>query len=324
VAATAVAGAVFLALPSRSTHPVAGPRACGAKPVSWREQFAPQKAVTGLLTIRLVDGRVVALLPGQGGRLANPAFSPDGRRLAFLSNANRVTAQLAVCDLDRNSTSTLELPVSAANFPLSWSKDGRSLLFLGGDAIGYGADQRPYVVQVESRRLRNIGSNSAWYWDGAALSPDERKLALLLALRYPGDEEPERLVVYDLATKTWERIVGSRQMAQIDAMSWSPDGRELVFSAYKHDEYGDLYVADVATKRIRPLLTSGAGERRPAWSPDGRWIAYERSLAARPRETSIWVVDVQTNRTYRVTSGRADVGPAWSSDGREIAFVRRS
>jgi len=74
---------------------------------------------------------------------------------------------------------------------------------------------------------------------------------------------------------------------------------------------------------MRPLLTSPAGERRPAWSPDGRWIAYERSRPGHPQQTSIWTVNVVTGLTQRVTSGRRDVNPAWSPDGGQIAFVRR-
>jgi Tol biopolymer transport system component len=318
--ASLLTAALYLSFTGRTSYKTAV-RACAPKPVTWREQSAPE-SVTGLLAIRLSDQSVTTLMPGRTGRLANPAFSPDGRRLALLLDPNGMTAHLAVCDLERRSTSALKLPVPAGDFPLSWSRDSRSLVFLGGDVLGYGADQKPYVVHVPSRRLRNIGSNASWYWDGVALSPDDRKLALLLALRNPGGQEPERLVVFDLAAKTWERIAGSRQMAQIDAMSWSPSGRKIVFSAYKHDEHGDLYVADIATKRVTPLLRSPAGERRPAWSPDGRWIAYERSAPGHPRETSIWLLDVETGRTHRLTSGRSDVSPAWSPDGRQIAFVR--
>jgi Tol biopolymer transport system component len=281
-------------------------------------------ATTGLLEVRLADLRVTALLPGPGARLADPAVSPDGRSLAFLSNPNGVTAQLAVCNLARSTTSRLTLPVPAGDFPVSWSSDSRRLVFIGGDALGYGADQRPYVLDVRSRRLRQLGGDAAWYWDGVSLSPDGRRLALLLALKDPAGEEPERLVVFDPAAGTWQRVAGSRQVAEIDAMSWSPDGRRIVFSAYKHDAHGDLYVADVATRRVTPLLATPAGERRPVWSPDGRWVAYQRSPPGRPGETSIWVVDVRTHRTHRVTWGRADAGPAWSPDGREIVFVRGS
>jgi Tol biopolymer transport system component len=276
-----------------------------------------------LLTVNVANRRVTGLVTTRRGWLDSAAFSPDGRRLAFLSESSGITARIEICDFRLGSTRLLRLPIEASRFPLSWSRDGETLLFLGGDSLGYGADQKPYLVHIDNGALNELGGSAPWYWDGAALSPDSKKLAFLLQLKYPGGEEPERLVVFDPVAATFEKIVGSNQVAQIDSLSWSPDGRKIVFCAYRGDAQGDLYIADVRTKHVTPLLATGAGERRPAWSPDARWVAFERSPKGHPRKTSIWMVEVETGRVQRVTRSQTDVAPAWSPDGTEIAFVRR-
>jgi Tol biopolymer transport system component len=241
-----------------------------------------------------------------------------------LSLSDAVVGGIAICDLRRGTTRKLQMPVSASDFPLSWRADGRQLIFLGGDALGFGADHKPFLVGVESGEVKRLAGDAPWYWDGVVLSPEGRRLALLIQWRYPtGGTEPEQLAVLHTATSKMERAVGSRQVGQIDALSWSPDGRKIVFTVYRHDDHGDLYVVDLATKRIATLVATNAGERQPAWSPDGTRIAYERSPPGRPGETSIWVVDLATGARDRVTRGSSDLAPGWSPDGARIAFVRR-
>lgn len=278
-------------------------------------------AAAGILWHRLSDGRTSALVTADPRRLAHPAVSPDGRLVAFLSRSNGIVATLRVCDLARRTTRTVAMPIPAGNFPLSWERGGRHVVFLGGDLLGWGADQRPYVVGVSGRGLRQLAGNAPWYYDGAALSPDGRRLALLLQWKYPHGHEPEQLVVLDVRTGKLERVAGSSQVAEIDALSWSPDGTRIAFSAYRPNEHGGLYAVDVATRRLTPLLIHGPGAVDPAWSPDGRSIAFVRPGV---RSSSIWLLDLRSGRARRVTRGGDDLAPAWSPDGKALVFVRRA
>jgi len=284
----------------------AGARTCGET----------RRGSSALVSVDVATGAVRQLLRGPGLRRAS--VSPDGREIAYLSQTRRLVGQLRICDLTRRSTRTLRLPVPVGDFPLSWQASTANLVFLGGDVLGYGADQRPFLVDVHDAHLHQLGgSGTPWYWDGAQLSPDGTRLALLLEWKYPDGHEPEQLAVYDRATGRMVRLAGSSQVSEITSFTWSPDGRQIAFSAAGGNPRGALYVVDVATRRVRPLLLGGPGARDPAWSPDGRSIAFVRP----GRRPSLWVLDLRTMRRRRVASGGSGA-PSWLPDGRTLVLVR--
>ena len=293
---------------------------CGARTQARSEAASVPGARDGLLSLRLADGRTTALVTTDAKQLNHPAVSPNGHEIAFLSHSNGIVAQLQICDLRRHTTRTVELPIPAGNFPLSWDWNGKTLAFLGGDLQGWGADQQLFLVAPSGRHLRQLSGNSPWYYDGATLSPDGTKLALLLQLKYPDGQEPEQLAVLDIRTNKLTRVAGSAQVDEIDAASWSPDGKRLAFSAYRQNPHGGLYIVDLATKHLTPLLVHGPGAREPAWSPNGRSIAFVRGNGP---SSSIWLLDLRNGRVRRLTRGGIDVAPAWSPDGKAIVFVRR-
>ncbi len=101
----------------------------------------------------------------------------------------------------------------------------------------------------------------------------------------------------------------------LGAMPWSPDGKELLFP-----RGGALWKVDIATAKETRLTDPGPGGAHATWSPDGNWIAFERTqdkrsglwlLPAGGGEPRPLLVDDHHNRT-----------PAWSADSRRIVFVR--
>jgi TolB protein len=102
----------------------------------------------------------------------------------------------------------------------------------------------------------------------------------------------------------------------------SPNGRFLAFRGYykpfSEGSYA-LSVLNLRNGRFRRVTQSVAGD--PAWSPDGKWIAFD--LGGRGE---IWKVRASGGNPIRLTQrlpkAVGDATPAWSPDGRQIAFIR--
>jgi dipeptidyl aminopeptidase/acylaminoacyl peptidase len=107
----------------------------------------------------------------------------------------------------------------------------------------------------------------------------------------------------------------------------SPDGRIAVVAVARPDLEVDEYRSQLwavptdASAPARPL-TSGHQDSAPAFSPDGRWLAY---LSAEPADRSqIWVLPTAGGAPRRLTGHHLGAGaPVWSPDSRRLAYVAR-
>lgn len=101
--------------------------------------------------------------------------------------------------------------------------------------------------------------------------------------------------------------------------SWSGPGDAVAYVSFFAGTGPALYLADVASGRKSPLVTEGSLNASPAFSPDGRQVAFARALGA---NIEIFVANRDGSNARRLTnSGGIDTNPAFSPSGREIAFT---
>jgi TolB protein len=136
-----------------------------------------------------------------------------------------------------------------------------------------------------------------------------------LAVVQGGDDS--RLVLMRPDGSDPRTLVG-RQFG-LRAPAWRPDGRALAFVSSRGGAPG-IWTVDVDGTRLRPLIVrGGTGKGDPAFSPDGRYIAYTRSF----RGTDLLIARGDGSKPRNlVRNGHENVQPSWSPAGRRIAFVR--
>jgi len=193
-----------------------------------------------------------------------------------------------------------------------------------------------FVMHSDGSAVRRLTSDTLLVIRPSAWSPDGRRILFFPFRPGPGpaqaaagsvpranlDMHVSPPVLIDADGQNERRLSDQRVVSDC---SWSPDSTRVVCSSGAELPEGvALYVFDVGT-RVRTRVTSGASvDMAPAWSADGKHIAFSSSRSrTRPFKRNIFVIDADGTHERQLTDGDdADVMPAWSPDGRSIAFVR--
>ena len=239
----------------------------------------------------------------------DPSPSPDGRRMVVIRVVDG-REQLFIMDLDGAHPRQITTDPYDHEDP-AWSPDGKRLAFVskagGGEAIVVskidGADRR--IVSAKGRRA----IHPTWSHDGASLfycTDDD------LA---PPRKNDSDIVRYDFrGGQTHVLITGGVNTYP----NLSPDGARLAFRRMVDGVNSEVFIADADGAHARNITNNAAFDGWPAWSPDGRWIAFASNRAGAYK---IYIMRPDGSKAALVadTTGRA-TAPRWSTDGRHILF----
>jgi hypothetical protein len=200
------------------------------------------------LWLTTADGLVTRRLTDAAGANGEPAWSPDGTRIALARRRAGDSDLYVLRPADGRLMRLTRGPVDD-EWP-SWSPDGRRIVFQrGGDLFVIGADGRG-LRRVTSGRPRD--RLPAWSPDGRliAYASAHRGNEDLYVLSATGPPKPRRL---------------TRDPAEDTAPAWSPDGRYLAFLSNRGGR-DQLYVMDAGGGRVRRLTDEQRDKGRPAWA----------------------------------------------------------
>ncbi len=181
-----------------------------------------------------------------------------------------------------------------------------------------------WSVHPDGTELRQLTENVGVDSTDPRLSPDGELIAYI-AFDYES-REPSRpeLWVMDVDGSNARRLALNDLMLVWSSISWSPDSTAIRFVAREKSDSG-LWSIDVRTGAIAAVPIEMDELSPPAWSPDGRRVAYVDTIESEDRNWSywdLWIADVDGSNTQRVTDFDLDSisEPSWLLDGSGIVF----
>jgi tricorn protease-like protein len=292
--AIAVAGAGFAVVAFRSSEP-ARPAGTADAPTNGKIAFAT--GVDGHWEIFTVetDGTEATPLTDLETNQFHPAWSPDGKKIAFDTQSGEGDTQIGILDADGSILKTLT-DGPAWNYLPAWSPDGDRIAFVsnrdGNDEI--------YVMNTDGsgqeRLTADVDEDLSPSW-----SPDGTQIAF-----QSNRDGFNRIYVMNAEGSGVTRMIESEGFDP----AWSADGARIAFASTA-DGNPEIYAMSADGSNATRLTDDPSHDWNPVWSPDGAKIAFESD---RGGEVGVYLMNSDGTDVHRlVDTGAQACCPAWQS-----------
>jgi Tol biopolymer transport system component len=251
----------------------------------------------------------------------DPAWSPDGHSIAFVREGPSIRNHHGVFIISHLGGAERRVSPSGTN--VAWASDSKSVLIRDreGNAGPFGIYQ-VFLDTLERRRLTQapVGAGD-WRFD---VSPDGKTLAFI---RY---ERPGIADLYAVPMAGAEPRRLSNWSATLDGLSWSPDGREIIYSVWEPPASRLWRIPADITRPARgsPIADIPRGAERPSISKPRPGEPARLAFQTITRDADIHIMDLEADlkngtivsRPFS-NSTRVEATARFSPDGDRIAFV---
>ena len=256
--------------------------------------------------------------PPEDSRIGDvmPAFSPDGRMLAFSRYSSGLKAGLYLLDLDEDLNPRGEprrrtfMEQLARATPQGFTSEGRDIVFSAGSMANASLWRVPVSGTASPERLP-FGEVGIWpivSRQGNRLAYTVRNLnSNIYRLNLPVADGVTGAAVKLIASSRWDT-----------QPRYSPDGNRIAFVSGRSGA-SEIWTCDSDGSNPAQLTSLGALATYPRWAPDGKSIGFNSDAEG---QFHAYVVDAEGGAPRRLTSDRSyGSGPSWSRDGEWIYFT---
>jgi dipeptidyl aminopeptidase/acylaminoacyl peptidase len=275
------------------------------------------------LWIADVDGSRVRELTSGARNDSSPVWSPDGKRIAFLSDRDG-TNQLHVMWLDTREIAQLT-HLERAPSGVKWSPDGKLIAF-----TSFVPDSDPILPIKLPERPRGaewarpavIVDRLSWASDGRGPVPKGHTHVFVVDAALGGSPR-------QITSGKYNHGGGGQGGAQ-GGYDWSADGKTIYVSGVRKPEAeylrndSEIYAVDLATLEIKPLTDRKGPDGNPVVSPDGKYVAYVGydDQMFTNHVSSLYIMD-NSGGGKRALAGNlmsSPRNPVWAADNSGVYF----
>lgn len=270
------------------------------------------------LSLLSIDGRETRRLTipvaGKVTTDIHPRFSPGGEKIAFLRSQDSHTAltDLFLVDIEREDIRQLTFDQRRI-VDLDWMPDGRSII-IAGDRDG---QRRLWRIPLDGGPAVMVTSINEKVED-FTLSPDGQRLAFT-------ERTEDTTIEIRRLDENGPNSAGSpcliNSSAIDDSPRFSPDGTRLAFISGRSGR-NEIWIARDDCRGLTkvPTFDSAGGPGSPRWSPNGRWLAFDRRDGQLINSFLVDLLDAGKGPLPLRILENSNLTPAWSSDGQRIYF----
>src|SRR5215470_13489700 len=258
----------------------------------------------------------------QSGRDSAPAWSADGKTLAFLSSRDG-SSQVYLLSMAGGEPKKLTTLSTGADL-FQWSPDGKTIAFTSAvylDCKDDACNAKRDAEKEKSKVKAHIADHLLYrHWDHWS----EGKRSHLFAM--PTDASA---AARDL-TPTADYDIPPDERGEVSDFAFSPDGKEICYTAVPDkveaiSTNGELFLVPTAGGEPKKITSNPGFDGNPVYSPDGRYIAYHAQLTPE-YESDRWRVmlyDRKSGKTENLSEGfdRSATNLSWSPDSKWIYFL---